>query len=132
VILAPQGGRVELEHLFAASEESRPEEIGLDRNGELDVHDVGSVRRLCESVLDGGAVSLDDVETMMLETAVDKAHGNLSLAARMLGITRPQMAYRLKRLHAGAAGAPPDAAGEPPAPEPRPAEAAAAMKALVS
>jgi DNA-binding NtrC family response regulator len=38
---------------------------------------------------------------MLLETAVDKARGNLSSAARMLGITRPQLAYRLKRLHEG-------------------------------
>jgi transcriptional regulator with GAF, ATPase, and Fis domain len=36
---------------------------------------------------------------MLLETAVDKARGNLSSAARMLGLTRPQIAYRLKRLH---------------------------------
>jgi transcriptional regulator with GAF, ATPase, and Fis domain len=38
---------------------------------------------------------------MLLETAVDKARGNLSSAARMLGLTRPQIAYRLKRLHEG-------------------------------
>ena len=36
---------------------------------------------------------------MLLETAVNKAHGNLSSAARMLGLTRPQLAYRLKQLH---------------------------------
>ena len=36
---------------------------------------------------------------MLIETAVDKARGNLSSAARMLGLTRPQLAYRLKRLH---------------------------------
>jgi transcriptional regulator with GAF, ATPase, and Fis domain len=35
----------------------------------------------------------------LIETAVDKAHGNLSAASRMLGLTRPQLAYRLKRLH---------------------------------
>jgi DNA-binding NtrC family response regulator len=32
-----------------------------------------------------------------LQAAVDKARGNLSAAARMLGLTRPQLAYRLKR-----------------------------------
>jgi len=35
---------------------------------------------------------------MLIETAVDRAHGNLSAASRMLGLTRPQLAYRLKRL----------------------------------
>jgi DNA-binding protein Fis len=44
-------------------------------------------------------MTLDQVEAMLLETAVDKARGNLSSAARMLGLTRPQIAYRLKRLH---------------------------------
>jgi DNA-binding protein Fis len=39
-------------------------------------------------------VSLDRIETMLIETAVDRANGNLSQAARMLGITRPQLAYR--------------------------------------
>ena len=38
---------------------------------------------------------------MLIETAVDKARGNLSAAARMLGLTRPQLAYRLKRLQDG-------------------------------
>ena len=42
---------------------------------------------------------------MLIETAVDKARGNLSAAARMLGLTRPQLAYRLKRLHEADAGA---------------------------
>jgi two-component system, NtrC family, response regulator HydG len=36
---------------------------------------------------------------MLLEKAIDKARGNLSSAARMLGLTRPQFAYRLKHLH---------------------------------
>jgi DNA-binding protein Fis len=51
-----------------------------------------------------GVMTLDQVETMLLETAVDKAHGNLSSAARMLGLTRPQLAYRLKRLQENGQG----------------------------
>ena len=46
-------------------------------------------------------MTLDRLEVMLIEAAVDKAHGNLSAAARMLGLTRPQLAYRLKRLHEG-------------------------------
>jgi len=111
VILAPHGGRVEIEHLFTCHEDPRANEIGLDRNGALDVNDVASLRRLCDSVL-SGAVSLDAVEAMLLETAVDKAQGNLSSAARMLGITRPRLAYRLKRLHEEG-----DVPAAPPPPE---------------
>jgi len=43
-------------------------------------------------------MTLDQVEALLLEAAMDKARGNLSSAARMLGVTRPQLAYRLKRL----------------------------------
>ena len=42
------------------------------------------------------SVSLDDIETMLLKKAVERAHGNVAAAARLLGITRPQMVYRLK------------------------------------
>ena len=41
-------------------------------------------------------VSLDDIESALLQKAVRRAGGNLSAAARLLGITRPQLAYRLK------------------------------------
>lgn len=41
--------------------------------------------------------SLDELEADLIRHAVDKADGNLSLAARMLGMTRPQLAYRFVR-----------------------------------
>ena len=41
-------------------------------------------------------VSLDEIETMLLRRAIDSARGNVAAAARLLGITRPQMLYRLK------------------------------------
>jgi DNA-binding NtrC family response regulator len=48
--------------------------------------------------LDGDAepTSLDDIETALLKSAVRQSGGNLSAAARTLGITRPQLVYRLK------------------------------------
>ncbi|TAK83335.1 MAG: sigma-54-dependent Fis family transcriptional regulator [Betaproteobacteria bacterium] len=97
VILAPGGTRIEVEHLFTCSNAQAPE-FGLDMNGELDLHRWDTGKNLCEAVFNG-VMTLDQVEAMLLETAVDKAHGNLSSAARMLGLTRPQIAYRLKRLH---------------------------------
>jgi DNA-binding NtrC family response regulator len=42
-------------------------------------------------------MSLEDIENMVLREAVVRCKGNLSGAARMLGITRPQLSYRLKR-----------------------------------
>jgi DNA-binding NtrC family response regulator len=97
VILAPSGTRIEVEHLFTCSSAQAPE-FGLDMNGELDLNRGDAGRNLCEAVFNG-VMTLDQVEAMLLETAVDKARGNLSSAARMLGLTRAQIAYRLKRLH---------------------------------
>jgi len=37
-----------------------------------------------------------DLKATILRTAVDRARGNLSSAARMIGLTRRQLAYRLK------------------------------------
>ena len=98
VILAPSGTRIEVNHLFSSLAEEQAREFGLDLKGGLDLHHAGSTTALCEAVFNG-TMTLDQLEVMLIETAVDKARGNLSAAARMLGLTRPQLAYRLKRLH---------------------------------
>ena len=99
VILAPHGTRVEAEHLFLAERAGPPPELGLDAHGDL-ARGWQPGEKLCESVLNG-VFTLDEVESMLLEAAVAKARGNLSGAARLLGITRPQLAYRLKRMKEG-------------------------------
>ena len=96
VILAPHGTRIEDEHLFLAGREGRPPELGLDAHGDI-ARGWQPGERLCDSVLNG-VFTLDEVESMLLEAAVAKSRGNLSSAARLLGITRPQLAYRLKRM----------------------------------
>ena len=103
VILAPGGTRIEVHHLFSSCSEEHAREFGLDTNGALGANRGESSKSLCEAVLNG-VLTLDQIETMLLETAVDKAHGNLSSAARMLGLTRPQLAYRLKRLQESGPG----------------------------
>ena len=96
VILAPHGARIEAEHLFLAERERQPAELGLDARGDL-AQGWQPGEKLCDSVLNG-VFTLDEVESMLLEAAVAKSKGNLSGAARLLGITRPQLAYRLKRM----------------------------------
>ncbi|HXY05855.1 MAG TPA: sigma 54-interacting transcriptional regulator [Burkholderiaceae bacterium] len=98
VILAPNGTRIEVNHLFSSCPADQPGELALDRNGGISANHWEAGADLCEAVFNG-ILTLDQVEAMLLETAVDKARGNLSSAARMLGLTRPQLAYRLKRLH---------------------------------
>ena len=98
VILAPSGTRIEVGHLFSCTvTEDQVPEFGLGLDGNLDLNSWDTGKALCEAVFNG-VRTLDQVEAMLIETAVDKAHGNLSAASRMLGLTRPQLAYRLKRL----------------------------------
>ncbi len=114
VILAPSGSRIEVDHLFSCqSADGQPHELGLGLDGNLDAASWGIGKDLCEAVFNG-VRTLDEVEAMLIETAVDKAHGNLSAASRMLGLTRPQLAYRLKRLNEAAASRDGGPAAEPP------------------
>ena len=41
-------------------------------------------------------ISLESVEEGLMREAVSRSKGNLSRAARLLGVTRPKLAYRLK------------------------------------
>jgi transcriptional regulator with GAF, ATPase, and Fis domain len=51
---------------------------------------------LVEALLDSTA-KLDELEPRLIELAVRRAKGNLSQAARDLGMTRPQLAYRMNK-----------------------------------
>ena len=58
------------------------------------------LQRLAEPGQDG--ISLEAIERRLMDEAVARADGNLSAAARLLGITRAQLAYRLKTAQAPA------------------------------
>jgi transcriptional regulator with GAF, ATPase, and Fis domain len=117
VILAPDGGAIDVGHLFARGEYADSSLFGIGNAGILSTSaamdqlngDSGNeafdrISRKVSALLRGDAadaagadtMSLDDIETTLIKSAVARAHGNLSAAARMLGITRPQLAYRLK------------------------------------
>ena len=98
VILAPAGGRIDLSHLFPSisAGSGRHRTTGLARDGTVLRRDEDLVNAFLDYVLEK-KVSLDDVETILLAAAVERAGGNLSSAARTLGMTRPQLAYRLKK-----------------------------------
>jgi transcriptional regulator with PAS, ATPase and Fis domain len=104
VILASQGGMVEVEHLFP----NQPEAVqtGLDARGQLTRLPSAQDDDLSARILDSGS-SLEEIEARVLDHAVARARGNLSEAARLLGLTRPQLAYRQKRRTGGGADAPP-------------------------
>lgn len=96
LILAEPGGYIELDNLF-------PDHGSNTETGNSRLNPAGYLQKttpqhdvLYDTLLDAG-LSLDDIERNLLNHAVHKAEGNLSRAARMLGITRPQLAYRLKK-----------------------------------
>ncbi len=94
VILACQGGMIEVEHLFPNLPQTA--QTSFDVNGQLTELPSAQDDDLSARILDSGS-SLDDVEARVLNHAVARARGNLSLAARLLGLTRAQLAYRQKR-----------------------------------
>lgn len=97
VILAPQNGLIEGEHLFLGSAQAA---VGLEHRlapgGGLAAPKPGSEADLPGAVLNSG-IDLETFEQSLLNRAVERAGGNLSAAARLLGITRPQLTYRLKK-----------------------------------
>ncbi len=97
VILASQGGMIEIEHLFPNLSESP--QTSVDARGQLTRLPSAQDDDLSARILDSGS-SLEDIEARVLDHAVARARGNLSEAARLLGLTRPQLAYRQKRQHA--------------------------------
>ncbi len=96
VILAPQHGRIEVEHLFVGTLPSEAAGERIGDSGELCASTPRPDDSLCEQVL-GAGLSLDEVEEMLIQYAVTQAGGNLASAARTLGMTRPQLSYRLKK-----------------------------------
>ncbi len=102
VILTDDGNPIDVVHLFTADDEIPSQMLKLDKSGELhttedqlDKED-GNRVPLLESLFEGEK-SLNDIEGEILDKAVNRTNGNLSAAARLLGITRPQLAYRLNK-----------------------------------
>ena len=92
---------------FTPSEVRRAAQLLDERASDADVERVSkSLNSLLLGIQNNDAdqASLDDIETLLLRKALDRASGNVAAAARLLGITRPQMVYRLKSrgiTHAG-------------------------------
>lgn len=122
-IYANEDGPIDLPHLFTSGEQADPSMFSLSMTGQL--RQGGNAGDGAgQAVADGrqllaalpamlgreGAWSLDQLEHTLIEAACEQAGGNLSAAARALGLTRPQLAYRIKKrqeLQAQAEGAAP-------------------------
>lgn len=103
VISAEEGEPIDLPHLFR--NESIPEDIIYSVNHQGNLSNTPNDKTsgsLLEHIAQftgksGSNLDLEVLEQSLLQEAVDQAQGNLSEAARRLNLTRPQLAYRLKK-----------------------------------
>lgn len=101
VIMAPADGMIRTHHLLSAADLHRPSFFRVSDAGAL-VHadqagGITDVDVQTEKML-RGRFNLETFEADLIRRAVSQSQGNLAQAARMLGITRPQLAYRYARL----------------------------------
>jgi two-component system response regulator HydG len=115
IILGTENRAIDAAHLFTSGEQiGDRRRYAVNREGNLVAEDPRQLtgdasdreadrvsRRVHDLLLGQGSdagdkVSLDDIESLLLKRAVEQSHGNVAAAARLLGITRPQMVYRLK------------------------------------
>ncbi len=95
LIITPPGQMVDVEDLFAVAPVAP--EMTLSESGELKQAMPGDLDTLFDELQKRG-LSLEALEDALIQQAVERAGGNLSAAARTLGLTRPQLSYRLQRI----------------------------------
>lgn len=96
IILAANGCHIEVEDLFPNAEIHGEPDGAINENGDLEDMGQNDGSSLADAFFTS-KLSLEDIETMLLKDAVVRAKGNYAGAARLLGLTRPQLAYRLKK-----------------------------------
>jgi DNA-binding NtrC family response regulator len=95
VILANAGAAIDVEQLFPTLQAPPP--VIVNAQGELERRPCGDAATLYDDVQRRG-LSLEALEDALIQEAVARAGGNLAAAARALGMTRPQLSYRLGKL----------------------------------
>jgi len=95
-LLVEDESYIEATHLFPLLSSDDDLGFGIDMSGGLTANQKKYGKEYCDAVL-SGKLTMDQANTMLLETALEKAKGNLSAAGRLLGLTRAQLAYRLEK-----------------------------------
>jgi transcriptional regulator with GAF, ATPase, and Fis domain len=95
VILASVGEPVDVHELFPTL--PGPAAVTVNAAGQLERSAPSGGEALYDDVMRRG-LSLDALEDALIQEAVHRASGNLAGAARALGLTRPQLSYRLQRM----------------------------------
>jgi DNA-binding NtrC family response regulator/predicted hydrocarbon binding protein len=112
VILGDDGQALSYQHLFTVDSSARDyTHMALNELGQISEHrgDAGVTRPVNEGesqalsswadgIVERSSATLFDVEDTLVNAAFKAANGNMSRAATLLGITRAQLAYRVKKL----------------------------------
>lgn len=100
VILTDNNQAIDMESFFPSlSEPTHPLNV-VNSQGQLTTATIPSEKNDNIAVDDllENEFSLDELEKQLIEKAMELTNGNISKAARKLGLTRPSLAYRLKKL----------------------------------
>jgi DNA-binding NtrC family response regulator len=95
VILTSAGEPIDADRLFAGL--PGPGSITVSASGNLESPSLNKCSALYDEMQQRG-LCLTNVEDALIQEAVKRNDGNLAAAARALGITRPQLSYRLSRI----------------------------------
>jgi len=121
VILADDDEAIDLRHLSGLSQSGQRERVGTVSweagpaigirlpEGEMIGVGIGlqdeasheQLLSLAKRTLQRGPVKLPDIEEVYIEVAMEQCEGNVSKAATLLGLTRAQLDYRLKKMAQG-------------------------------
>ena len=97
VILATAGQSIDVGHLFPDTPGLGAAHV-LGAGGQLEAARTPVYgAELIDALLRRG-LDLQSLESTLIEEAVARSQGNLAAAARLLGITRPQLSYRLSKI----------------------------------
>lgn len=99
VILTGHGEWVDVERLFPALPGQTDNLAGstVSKTGRLAKGGSSQGQALLNELVER-KLSLNNMEHMLIQEAVERSNGNISAAARLLGLTRPQLSYRLSKI----------------------------------
>ena len=108
VIAAENGASIDLAHLFISGEAQNSPLFSVSDQGNLatelaqaaddEAPDLFRILARVAGQANTDRLSIDSVERALMKLAVERAKGKLSVAARLLGLTRPQLAYRMRKM----------------------------------
>lgn len=97
VILADENEAIDVQHLFSEEQRITPKMASLDHYGRLRSSQGNWASQWVEHVFKE-QWTIEHIEESLVAEAMQRASGNMAKAARMLGMTRSQVVYRLQKM----------------------------------